>query len=111
MDAISQKLDQDFRERLLAHLRSLEDDGRQAFEIAHADLVDSAIADCLRFGLVREVDIARYLETARGQPWFCRGVTAPVPALQILLTFGIAPEDKLRQFEQWGLQGQQAPAL
>lgn len=63
-------------------------------------LVELGMDQCRRFHLVRELDIARYLELLLRLPDM-ESAMLPRAALQVLLRYGVDPSRKLDGFESW----------
>jgi hypothetical protein len=111
MEALRQSMLDDLQHRLREHLMPLAQAHGLQLTAAQMDaLTLRGLQQCRQFALRSEADAARYMAVLVSH-WRVAGAEElPVPAMQILLSFGLDPAIKLARFEAWAAQAMQDEA-
>ena len=101
--ALEQRAAEQFKLRLRAHLSA-----NMVAEALIDQVVEYAVCQSPRFCLRSESDVARFA-LITGQLWTRRREDSlPVPALAILMSYGLEPATKLDRYLDWSTEAQRA---
>lgn len=106
MKALEHTVRQSFEDKLAVHLAGyLGEKGSHPGPEYIQDQIQRGLALCDDFGLERQCDIARYLEIVLGSIGGFTAKPLPKDAMNILYTYRMDPELKLKRLADWAEKG------
>lgn len=111
METLRRSMQDGFQRRLRDYLMPLaQAHGLQLTATQMDALTLRGLQQCRQFSLRSEADAARYMAVLVSHWRIAGAAELPVPAMQILLSFGLDPAIKLARFEAWAAQALQDEA-